>query len=336
MTGLLSYKAQGIYCEAGDFFIDPWRPVDKALITHAHADHSRWGMKRYLAHHRSIPVMRHRLGEINVSGVEYEEEVNINGVKVSFHPAGHIIGSSQIRVEHKGEVWVVSGDYRTGESDHTCAPFEPVKCHAFITESTFGLPIFRWQTNESLFADMNAWWSSLARNKKNAVLFAYSLGKAQRVLAGVDPSIGPIFTHGAVENTNEVLRTDGMILPETTRITQEHKSGDIKGALIIAPPSAMGTPWMKRLQPYETAIASGWMQVRGMRRRRNADKGFVLSDHADWEGLNHAIAETGAERIYVTHGYSDIYSKYLSEQGYDARVVETEYGEEHEEKEANT
>ncbi|WP_306642809.1 ligase-associated DNA damage response exonuclease [Sanyastnella coralliicola] len=335
MTGLLSYKAQGIYCEAGDFFIDPWRPVNKALITHAHADHSRWGMKQYLAHHRSIPVMRHRLGEINVSGVEYEEEVNINGVKVSFHPAGHIIGSSQIRVEYKGEVWVVSGDYRTGESDHTCAPFEPVKCHAFITESTFGLPIFRWQTNESLFADINAWWSSLARNKKNAVLFAYSLGKAQRVLAGVDPSIGPIYTHGAVENTNEVLRADGMILPETTRITQDHKSGDIKGALIIAPPSAMGTPWMKRLQPYETAIASGWMQVRGMRRRRNADKGFVLSDHADWEGLNHAIAETGAERIYVTHGYSDIYSKYLSEQGYDARVVETEYGEEQEEKEAN-
>lgn len=325
---MLSFKPEGIYCEAGDFYIDPWRPVNKAVITHAHADHSRWGMKHYLAHHDSVPVMKHRLGdEISVQSTGYGQVHDLNGVKVSLHPAGHIIGSAQVRVEHNGEVWVVSGDYKTGP-DTTCTPFEPVACHHFITESTFGLPIFDWEPQEKVFAKINAWWQELKEEGKTAVLLAYSLGKAQRLLQGVDASIGKIFTHGAVENTNEVLRAAGHVLPETTRITKDTQPADVNGQLVIAPPSAMGTPWMKRLRPYETAMVSGWMQVRGMRRRRNADRGFILSDHADWKGLNQAIKDTGAENIYVTHGYTGIFSQWLSEQGYNAQVVTTEYGEE--------
>lgn len=332
---MLSFKPEGIYCESGDFYIDPWRPVNKAVITHAHADHSRWGMKHYLAHRDSVPVMKHRLGDdISVQSTGYGEVHHINGVKVSLHPAGHIIGSAQVRVEHKGEVWVVSGDYKTGP-DTTCTPFEPVACHHFITESTFGLPIFDWEPQEQVFANINTWWRQLKDEGKTAVLLAYSLGKAQRLLQGVDASIGKIFTHGAVENTNEVLRAAGHLLPDTTRITKETQPRDVNGHLVIAPPSAMGTAWMKRLRPFETAMVSGWMQVRGMRRRRNADRGFILSDHADWKGLNQAIADTGAENIYVTHGYTGIFSQWLAEQGYNAQVVTTEYGEEEEDQNAS-
>ncbi len=322
---MLTFHPSGIYCAAGDFFIDPWRPVDRAVITHAHSDHSRWGMKHYLAHNDSLPVMRHRLGDISVEGMAYGEVRQINGVKVSLHPAGHIIGSAQVRVEHRGEVWVVSGDYKT-TPDATCTPFEPVKCHQFITESTFGLPVFHWQDEGEVFNAINAWWARCRADGKNAVLYAYSLGKAQRLIKGVDAGIGPIVCHGAVENTNAVLREAGMELPPTIRAVREHKKGDFTGALIIAPPSADGSAWLKRFAPYETAFASGWMQLRGTRRRRNMDRGFVLSDHADWLGLLSAVEATEAEHIHVTHGYSEIFAAYLREKGRNASVVTTEYG----------
>lgn len=322
---LLTLHPSGIYCPEGDFFIDPWRPVDRAIITHAHSDHSRWGMKHYLAHHDSVPVMRYRLGDVSAEGLAYGATRHINGVRVSLHPAGHIIGSAQVRVEHRGEVWVVSGDYKT-LPDATCVPFEPVQCHHFITESTFGLPVFHWQPDEVVFAEINAWWARCRADGKNAVIFAYSLGKAQRLIKGVDASIGPIVCHGAVENTNEVLRQSGMVLPPTLRALREHKKEDFTGALIIAPPSADGSAWLKRFTPYESAFASGWMQLRGTRRRRNIDRGFVLSDHADWPGLRSAIAATGAHHIHVTHGYSELFSAFLNEQGYTASVLKTEFG----------
>ncbi len=322
---LLSFHSSGIYCEAGDFFIDPWRPVDRAIITHAHSDHARWGMKHYLAHRDSLPIMRHRLGEIDIQGMHYGAPVRINGVTVSLHPAGHIIGSSQVRVEHKGEVWVVSGDYKT-TTDATCTPFEPISCHHFITESTFGLPVFHWEHEQAVYDAINAWWRNCQDEGKNAVLFAYSLGKAQRILRGVDGSIGPIVCHGAVENTNAVLRQAGMVLPPTIHAVREHQKGHFRGALILAPPSANGTSWMKRFQPFETGFASGWMQLRGARRRRNFDRGFVLSDHADWPGLLQAIEATGASNIHVTHGYTELFAAYLNEIGYNASAVRTEFG----------
>ncbi|KZS42861.1 DNA ligase-associated DEXH box helicase [Aquimarina aggregata] len=323
LTPLLVFNENGIYCEAADVYIDPWRPVNKAIISHSHADHSRWGHKQYITHHTNIPIIKHRLGEINVSGKSYDETFTINNVKFSLHPAGHIIGSSQIRVEHKGEVWVFTGDYKI-EDDGISQVFEPVKCHTFITECTFGLPPFKWEPQELVFNNINTWWDTNKSEGKTSVLFGYSLGKAQRLLKHLDSSIGKIYTHGAIENMTEVIRP--MIdLPDTTLITKETKKTDLLGHIVLAPPSAHGSTWIRKMVPYVTASASGWMTFRGARRRRAIDKGFVLSDHCDWQGLLTAIKATEAHKIICTHGYTDIFSRYLREQGYDARTEKTQY-----------
>ncbi|WP_375280446.1 ligase-associated DNA damage response exonuclease [Pseudooctadecabacter sp.] len=324
MTDLLTFTPNGIYCAIGDFYIDPWRPVDRALITHGHADHSRPGMGHYLATNSAAPVMRHRLGDISIDTVAYGETQTRNGVTISFHPAGHVPGSAQIRLEHKGEVWVSSGDYKTVD-DGLSEPFEPVKCHAFITESTFGLPVFNWTPQEVLAQQINDWWAANAAAGTFSLLGCYALGKAQRLLRTVDPSIGPILTHGAIENTNQVLRGQGIALPQTTLVTPDLDVKANAGALVLATPSALNSTWARRFKPASTAFASGWMALRGVRRRRAADRGFIVSDHADWPGLNDAISQTGAERIFVTHGYTSVFSKWLSEQGYDAKIVETEF-----------
>lgn len=315
----------------GDFYIDPWKPVPKALITHGHSDHSRWGHGHYLATEASVPIIRHRLGEISIHGVAFGEVIRINGVKVSFHPAGHIIGSAQIRVEYRGEIWVVSGDYKP-EPDDISETFELVRCDHFITESTFGLPVFNWKNQQDIFSNMKSWWQDNQQAGKTSLICAYSLGKAQRIIQGLGADIpGRIFTHGAVENMNEVLRNAGIPLRDTTQITRDTKKEELLGQLIITPPSAIGSPWMKKFKNPVVAMASGWMAMRGARRRRAADKGFILSDHADWNGLNNVIKATGAENIYVTHGYTEIFSQWLNESGYNARVVRTEYGAESEE-----
>ncbi|WP_299303322.1 ligase-associated DNA damage response exonuclease [uncultured Litoreibacter sp.] len=324
MHMVLEFRPQGIYCPAGDFYIDPWKPVDRALITHGHADHSRWGMKRYLATEAATPVIKHRLGDIKIETTKYAETRQIGGAKVSFHPAGHVPGSAQIRVEVDGEVWVASGDYKTTD-DGLSEPFEPVQCHAFITESTFGLPVFKWDAQDDVIAAINAWWQANKDAGKFSIIGAYALGKAQRILANVDTSIGPILTHGAIENTNRVLRAQGVPLPDTVHVTADTHVKDHAGALVIATPSAMNGPWAGKFGQASTAFASGWMAMRGVRRRRSADRGFVMSDHADWEGLNSAIKATGAERVFVTHGYTAQFSRWLSDQGYDAAVVETEF-----------
>ena len=325
-TPLLAFNDKGIYCAQADVYLDPWRPVDKAIISHGHADHSRWGHKKYITHHSNIPIINHRLGDINVSGKDWSETFTINNVKFSFHPAGHIIGSAQIRVEYKGEVWVFTGDYKT-EDDGVATPYEPVKCHTFITECTFGLPAFKWQPQNEVFAEINNWWQQNQSDGRTSVIFGYSLGKAQRLLKYLDTSIGKIYTHGAIENMTEVLRPQ-LEMPKTTRITRDIKKEEIKGNIVVAPPSAHGTPWIKKMVPYVTASASGWMTFRGARRRRAIDRGFVLSDHCDWQGLLSSIKETGAEKIICTHGYTDIFSRYLREIGYDARTEQTQYEEE--------
>jgi len=325
-TPLLAFNDKGIYCAQADVYLDPWRPVDKAIISHGHADHSRWGHKKYITHHSNIPIIKHRLGEINVSGKNWNETFMINNVQFSFHPAGHIIGSAQIRVEYKGEVWVFTGDYKT-EDDGVATPYEPVKCHTFITECTFGLPAFKWQPQDEVFAEINNWWQQNQSEGRTSVIFGYSLGKAQRLLKYLDTSIGKIYTHGAIENMTEVLRPQ-LEMPKTTRITRDIKKEEIKGNIVVAPPSAHGTPWIKKMVPYVTASASGWMTFRGARRRRAIDRGFVLSDHCDWQGLLSSIKETGAEKIICTHGYTDIFSRYLREIGYDARTEQTQYEEE--------
>jgi len=322
-TPLLAFNDNGIYCEAADVYLDPWKPVNKAIISHGHADHSRWGHKKYITHHSNVPIIKHRLGDIVVSGVEWNENFTINGVKFSLHPAGHIIGSSQIRVEYKGEVWVFTGDYKT-ENDGVAVPYEPVQCDTFITECTFGLPAFKWTPQKEVFNDINNWWQQNQDDGRTSILFGYSLGKAQRLLKHLDSSIGKIYTHGAIENMTEVLRAQ-IDFPETTRITRETKKEEIKGNIVLAPGSAHGTTWIKKMVPYVTASASGWMTFRGARRRRAIDKGFVLSDHCDWQGLLTSIKETGCEKVICTHGYTDIFSRFLREKGYDARTEETQY-----------
>jgi putative mRNA 3-end processing factor len=330
MSMLLSFTDKGIYCAKGDFYIDPWRPVDRAVITHAHSDHARWGSKHYLAHNDTVPLLRLRLGVNNYQSAQWNESIFINGVKLSFHPAGHIIGSAQVRVEYEGEVWVFSGDYKTTD-DGLSGMFEPVKCNTFITESTFGLPIYRWKSQETVYEEIRNWVNSNHEQGIASVLIAYSLGKAQRVIDAIQHTGIPIYVHGAIWNTHQTLVDAGFKLPHVQRVLPDTPKEQLKSAIVIAPPSADGSSWMKRFSPYATGVCSGWMQVRGNARRRNADAGFALSDHADWPGLLQAIEATGAQKVFVTHGFQSVLSRYLNEQGIEAAEVKTDYGSEEEE-----
>lgn len=322
---LIEFSDKGLFCPQGNFYIDPWKPVQKAVITHAHSDHARWGSETYLCHHNTQPLLQLRLGNHNYQSAEWNEPVNINGVRVSLHPAGHIIGSSQVRVEYKGEVWVISGDYKT-ENDGLSGAFEPVACHTFITESTFGLPIYNWQPQENIYKQIQEWVKRNQQENVASVLIAYSLGKAQRVLQAVEKAAQNIFVHGAIWNTQEVLQQAGWNLPAVKRVTNETSKQELKNAVVIAPPSAADSIWLKRFSPYRLAICSGWMQVRGNNRRSNADAGFILSDHADWKGLITSIKATGASKIFITHGFQSVLARYLTEQGFEAAEVKTEYG----------
>ncbi len=298
--------------------------MERTLVTHAHGDHVAWGARAYLTSEAGAPLLRRRLGELaTIDHLSYGVPQFINGVRISFHPAGHILGSSQVRVEHGGEIWVVSGDYKTAP-DPTCAPFESLRCHTFVTESTFGLPIYRWEPETEIFASLHDWWRSNQEAGRTSLLLAYSLGKAQRVLAGLDPAHGPVLTHGAVESMTEVYRAARIPLVSTTVVTDAPTSV-LRHALVVAPPGSERTPWARRLGEAATAMASGWMRVRGMRRRYGVDRGFALSDHADWPGLLDAIAATGAEQVWVTHGYSTVLARWLGERGLTTGVIATRW-----------
>jgi putative mRNA 3-end processing factor len=296
--------------------------VERAVITHAHGDHARWGSRHYLASREGARVLRTRLEpNASIELLEYFETREINGVRLSLVPAGHILGSAQIRLEYRGEVWVVSGDYKT-EPDPTCSPFEPVRCHTFITESTFGLPIYRWCPELDALADIRAWWRQNKANGQASLIYAYALGKAQRVLAGIlGADIGPVYTHGAVERLTQDYRDSGVVLHETTAVATLPKGTSYAGSLIVAPPSAAGSLWLRRFGDMSTAFVSGWMQVRGARRRRSIDRGFVLSDHVDWPALIATIDATGAEQVWVTHGYREQVVRYLNERGINALAI---------------
>jgi putative mRNA 3-end processing factor len=321
---LLVPTDDGLYCTAGDFHIDPWRPVERAVITHAHGDHLRPGSRHYLIAAPGEPVVRLRLGpDADIGSIPYGEVVIHNGVRVSFHPAGHILGSAQVRLEHEGEVWVVSGDCKT-DADPTCAAFEPQRCQVFITESTFALPIYRWPRAADVFADIHAWWRNNRDAGKVTLLYGYALGKAQRLLAGLDPTIGPIYLHGSVDRLTAAYRDAGVSLPPAKHAAAE-RGFDWSGSLVLAPPSAHQTPWTRKFGTTSTGFASGWMTIRGTRRRRAVDRGFVLSDHADWPALLSVIIATGAERVGVTHGYTGVLLQWLRERGLDAWTMPTRY-----------
>jgi putative mRNA 3-end processing factor len=324
-VGLIRLTKSGLYCAQGDFYIDPWRPVTRAVITHAHADHAYRGSRSYLVTKDGEGLAQMRLDfNARISTLEYGKNLDINGVSVSFYPAGHILGSAQVRVEYKGEVWVVSGDYKL-TPDRTCAPFEPVKCHHFITEATFGLPIYRWPPTVQVFDEINGWWRRNQERGKASVLFAYALGKSQRILNGIDRTIGPIYTHGAVESLNEIYRREGVDLPGTIYAGDVRNKKDFVGSLIVAPPSAQGSTWLGRFGSHSTGFASGWMMVRGARRQRAIDRGFVLSDHADWPELMTAIGASEAETVYVTHGFAPEVVRWLRENGKNALPLKTQF-----------
>jgi putative mRNA 3-end processing factor len=327
---VLRLTERGLYCEAGDFYIDPWQPVERAIVTHAHADHLSRDSRAYLFARPAERLVALRLERRHgLQALDYGEQIRFNDVTVSLHPAGHILGSAQVRVERRGEVWVFTGDYKT-QSDPTCEAFELVPCDTLITEATFGLPIYRWPDPHEVFAQINDWWRANQAEGLTSVIYAYSLGKAQRILAALDSALGPIYTHGAVERLNQAYSQTGIHLPPTTRATQvEHPQWD--KALIIAPPSARATPWTRRFGTQSSGFASGWMRVRGARRRRAVDRGFVLSDHVDWPALLDVISQTGASRVYATHGYTHVLARWLQEQGLEAHPLETPFNPEREE-----
>ena len=325
MNEMLELTPAGLYCSSGDFYIDPWRPVKRAVITHAHADHATSGCSSYLCTPDSRLLLQARIGhEANIYTLEYGEVLTLNTVKISLHPAGHILGSAQIKIDKGGHIWVVSGDYKTG-NDPTCMPLEAINCHTFISECTFGLPIFKWPPPEQVMEDINAWWLSNREHRRTSILFAYALGKAQRILSGLDSSIGPILTHGAVEKITQCYRNTGITLPETHYVGDFEEKDLIENALVIAPPSADNPLWMRRFPVRSRAFASGWMRIRGNRRRRSVDRGFVLSDHSDWDGLINTIAACNAERVMVTHGYTAEMVRWLRQEGYEAGVLPSVY-----------
>ncbi|MGJ3248373.1 MAG: ligase-associated DNA damage response exonuclease [Elainellaceae cyanobacterium] len=309
---LVRVLREGLYCEAGGFFIDPWHPVDLALITHVHSDHARSGSTRYIATQISDGVLRKRLGrDVNLQGVEYGERLKLGDTWVSFHPAGHVLGSAQIRIEHKDEVWVISGDYKRGD-DPTCAPFEVVPCDVFITEATFGLPIYNWDSGTDICQRIYDWWQG--DQDRASILFCYAFGKAQRVLSELTQFTDrPVYVHGAIQILNEVYRDVGVKMLATIPTSDMPRTHKYTGDLVLSPPSGHRSSWMKRFDHPQTAFASGWMAVRGARRRRGYERGFVLSDHADWRGLIDTIRQTGATTVYVTHGHTDIVSRYVNE-----------------------
>ena len=325
---LVVVTPNGLYCPPGDFYIDPWQPVQTAVITHAHGDHLRHGSARYILARPGTGIARQRLGgERELSPVEYRTPVSLGATTVSLHPAGHILGSSQIRIEHQGQVWVVSGDYKR-QPDPTCDPFEPVECDVFISEATFALPVYRWPDTTRVIEEVHRWWTANRERGIASVLFCYALGKAQRVMAELAAFTSePVYLHGAVDSLTGVYRRAGVSMLPTLPVGTDKKT-DFRGALIIAPPNAAGTPWMRRFGEHATGFCSGWMRVRGDRRRRGYDRGFVISDHADWAALLETCTASRARRILLTHGYSDALTRYLNEKSIEASALKTSFGDE--------
>lgn len=332
---LVKFTKKGIYCIPGKFYLDPWFPVDYAIISHGHADHSRPGNKHYLCQNDSKAIIKHRLGhDISIETLGYNEPKNINGVQVSFFPAGHVIGSAQICLEYKGYVVVFSGDYKT-QPDFISTPYEPVKCHEFITESTFGLPIYKWKKEQELQGELTNWVLQNQANNRTSVFLGYSLGKAQRIMKLIE-GVDDIYVHTAINNLNNAISGSGIELPKTTLLDYDFKKVDIQNKIVILPPALLGSRMIKKIPNAATAICSGWMHIRGNRRWKGVDAGFSISDHADWDGLLEAVKATGAEKVHVTHGSQAVFSKYLNEIGIEAYELKTEFGEDEFAKEEET
>ena len=321
MAELLSVTEAGLYCARGDFYVDPWQPVPRAVLSHAHADHAPQGIAGALCARPSVPLLAHRQVAERLEGLDYRAPVTLGGVRVSLHPSGHLFGAAQVRLEADGEVWVYSGDYKRAP-DPTCEPFEPVACDVFITEATFGLPVFRWEPPEQVVQELYDWWMQNRAAGRASLLFCYALGKAQRILAELARlTEHTVFVHGAIAALSAIYREAGVSLAPTETVVESERR-DFSGELVLSPLAARGTPWMRRFADRQEALASGFMRVRGNRRRRAFDRGFVLSDHADWPALLDTIAQVGARKVKVTHGFAQPLARFLREKGIDAEALE--------------
>jgi len=313
--GLLRLSKYGIYCPAGDFYIDATGKVERNIVTHAHSDHARPGHISYLSHKSSEPLLRARLGKrIKIESLEYQEQISIHGIKVTLYPSGHIYGAAQVKVEQNGEIWVVTGDYKL-EDDGLSVPFEPVKCHHFITECTFGLPVYQWPDQDEVYRKINDWWRENTLQGITSILYGYSLGKSQRIIKNIDHTNGPVYVHKSVGAMNQAIIGDGADLPQTTTLNEQLAPEKIKGNLVIAPPSFTAGPIIRELSPFSVAMASGWIQTGRNMGSGRLNKGFVLSDHADWDGLLTAINATESERVITMHGYTSELTRWLNENG---------------------
>jgi len=323
---LIKATDTGLECRAGGFVIDPWKTTHTAFITHAHADHARPVASTYYASESSVPLLKKRLGDDkDIRGLAFGQRMRFGDTIVSLHPAGHVLGSAQIRVQRQDDVWVFTGDFKR-DDDPSCEAFELVPCNTFITEATFALPVYRWQPGAVIAAEIWQWWQAMQKAERPAVLFAYSLGKAQRVLSELTAFTDRVvYVHGAVEPLTNLYREAGINMLPTQAIDLKDRSVDYRGQLIIAPPGASGSSWMRRFPKASTGFCSGWMRIRGNRRRRGYERGFVLSDHADWPGLIDTIEQTGAKRILATHGQSATLVRFLQERGLDASALKTDY-----------
>jgi putative mRNA 3-end processing factor len=324
---LLQLTPRGLFCSVGNFYIDPWEKVELALITHGHGDHAHGGMDHYIASSASRFILHKRLGhDISLKTYEYGEVFYLGGVKVSLHPAGHILGSSQVRLEYQNEVWVFTGDFKR-DQDLTCEPFEVVPCDVFISEATFSLPVYQWPPFEEEIHEIHQWWMKNKAEGINSVLCCYALGKAQRLIAGLrEITQDPIWVHGTIDELNRCYEQSGFHWQNLAKVPLEKKELPV-GGLILCPPSALGSTWSKRLNTYKVAFASGWMRLRGNRRRKGYERGFVVSDHADWPSLINTVKETQCRKVYFTHGQTDTIVRYLRERGVEAYDLKMPYAE---------
>ncbi len=318
-SDLLRPDAGGLYCEAGDFWIDPLKPVGRAIVTHAHADHARSGSGDYHTATENLPILSARIGEgAPHHGHEWEKPFELGATRVTLFPAGHIFGSSWVRIESDGDTWGVSGDFKRAP-DPTCRSFQPAPVDVWLTECTFGLPVYRWPQPEQVIDEIHAWWQDCRRDNRPAVLFCYALGKAQRVLAELAGRTDqPVWLHGAMRPLVDAYRQAGVEMLPTRMVSDAEKGEKFGGQLVLAPPSAAGSTWMRRFPRHASGFVSGWMRIRGNRRRRGYDRGFVMSDHADWPALVDTVADMGAARVVTIHGNGEALAGYLHSQGLQA------------------
>ena len=307
---LISQKSQGLYCESANIWIDPYKPVEKAIITHAHSDHFTNGCREYICSIETGLLLKKRFGNnINLKTVEYDKKFLINGINFSLHPSGHILGSSQIKIMTDSETWLITSDFKR-QKDKTCKSYERLKTDFLICESTFGLPIFNWESTNKIIDKITKWVNQ--SEDSTSILFCYSLGKAQRLLSELNSqNFKNIYVHKSINNINTIYKNLGIELEEAKIFDNNLEINNLKDCLLLLPPSLNNQNFLKKFKRFQTGFASGWMSIRALKKRSGFDKGFTISDHADWNGLIKTIKESEAKRVFLNHGDGESLANFL-------------------------